>query len=553
MLMSSKSEKARIMARKLGLSDEEIRRRKAYLNLSSGDEAALRTLIPFFAERIPEFVERLHDRINDFPETREILERTQSQVWLKVRHGEYFVELVSGPYDMDFVLNRLTVGIVHQTIGLEFQWVQASFALFLEWALSALRSDSASLLHSNPSLGDILTKVTLFDSGLVLDSYFRAEREKVELLSRVFESNAEVVWILDDRWILRQANRTSLKIIGWNPEEIAGQGLDRFLANGGNDPHPETGVFEEIARRDGFWEGELILRHREGFPFPVWATLNIFGPSRSDPSGGFILEFRDRTSEKKTEMELRQKTEDLQRSNRDLEQFAYVASHDLQEPLRMVTSYTQLLARRYKGQLSGEADEFIRFAVDGAVRMQALINALLSYSRVETHGKPFVPCDTGKALGAALDNLRVAVVESQATIESGPLPPVLGDPIQLMQLFQNLLGNAIKFRRPDRPPEICISVGEEGGSWRFSIADNGIGIEPRFFERIFSIFQRLHSKEEYPGTGIGLAMCKRIVERHGGRIGVESCPGEGSVFFFTLGKVAMDNGNSPGSQQPEHS
>ena len=277
--------------------------------------------------------------------------------------------------------------------------------------------------------------------------------------------------------------------------------------------------------------GELLLTHRNGSEFSVWATLNLL---EETPESGRILEFRDRTAEKRVERELLQKTNDLLRSNRDLEQFAYVASHDLQEPLRMVTSYTQLLARRYEGQLSEEADNFSRFAVDGALRMQALINALLTYSRIETRGWPLIETETGVALDHALENLSLAVRESGAVIERGSLPRVVGDPVQIMQLFQNLVGNALKFRTPDRPPRITIRAEKEGEFYIFSFSDNGIGIDPQYFERIFTIFQRLHTKEEYPRTGIGLALCKRIVERHGGSIGVRSVPGEGSIFFFTL-------------------
>ena len=224
--------------------------------------------------------------------------------------------------------------------------------------------------------------------------------------------------------------------------------------------------------------GELLLTHRNGSEFSVWATLNLL---EETPESGRILEFRDRTAEKRVERELLQKTNDLLRSNRDLEQFAYVASHDLQEPLRMVTSYTQLLARRYEGQLSEEADNFSRFAVDGALRMQALINALLTYSRIETRGWPLIETETGVALDHALENLSLAVRESGAVIERGSLPRVVGDPVQIMQLFQNLVGNALKFRTPDRPPRITIRAEKEGEFYIFSFSDNGIGIDPQYF------------------------------------------------------------------------
>jgi signal transduction histidine kinase len=235
----------------------------------------------------------------------------------------------------------------------------------------------------------------------------------------------------------------------------------------------------------------------------------------------------------RAEAGLRQTAAELALSNAELQQFAYVASHDLQEPLRMVASYTQLLARRYKGKLDADADDFINFAVDGANRMQRLINDLLAYSRIDTRGKTLEPIEAEVALGQAMANLQIAVAESSAVVTHETLPVVLADGTQLVQLFQNLIGNALKFRQA-QPPQIHISATPQDQEWVFSVQDNGIGIEPQYAERIFVIFQRLHSKAEYAGTGIGLAICKRIVERHGGRIWFESQPGQGATFYFTL-------------------
>jgi light-regulated signal transduction histidine kinase (bacteriophytochrome) len=241
----------------------------------------------------------------------------------------------------------------------------------------------------------------------------------------------------------------------------------------------------------------------------------------------------DITERKRAEEKLKLTLADLERSNKELEQFAYVASHDLQEPLRMVSSYTQLLARRYQSQLDAAANEFIAFAVDGANRMQALINDLLAYSRVGTLGKEFEPADCTAVLDRTLANLKAAIEKSSAVVTHDLLPTVMADNLQLVQLFQNLIGNAIKFHG-EEPPRVHVSAEQKGNEWVFSIRDNGIGIDPRYAERIFVIFQRLHTREEYPGTGIGLAICKKIVERHGGRIWVESQPGIGSTFYFTI-------------------
>jgi light-regulated signal transduction histidine kinase (bacteriophytochrome) len=233
------------------------------------------------------------------------------------------------------------------------------------------------------------------------------------------------------------------------------------------------------------------------------------------------------------EEQLRLTSSELTRSNTDLQQFAYIASHDLFEPLRMVISFLQLLKEHSSEKLDKEAHEFIGFAMDGARRMQALITDLLAYSRVDTRTQTFEPTDCETVLEGALGNLKIAIEEGGAIITHQPLPTVLGDIVQLIQLFQNLIGNAIKFHSAV-PPHIDIGVTQKDGEWEFSFRDNGIGIDPRHFNRIFEIFQRLHTRQEYAGTGIGLAICKRIVERHGGRMWVQSIVGEGSTFLFTL-------------------
>lgn len=225
--------------------------------------------------------------------------------------------------------------------------------------------------------------------------------------------------------------------------------------------------------------------------------------------------------------------QELVRSNDELQKFAYVASHDLQEPLRMVTSYLQLLERRYQGQLDADADDFIRFAVDGALQMRTLINDLLTYSRVGTQGRALEITSSTQALERAIANLKVAIDESRAIITYADLPDVRADPTQLTQLFQNLISNAIKFR-DETPARVVIEASHREDVWQFSVQDNGIGLDPQYAEQIFVIFQRLNNRVSYPGTGIGLAVCKKIVERHGGTIWVQSRPGQGATFYFTM-------------------
>jgi PAS domain S-box-containing protein len=237
---------------------------------------------------------------------------------------------------------------------------------------------------------------------------------------------------------------------------------------------------------------------------------------------------RDITDRKRAE-------DELKRSNTELEQFAYVSSHDLQEPLRGIAGLAQLLQQRYQGRLDSRADEYITLIVDGTQRMQTLINDLLAYSRIGRRGELIQTTEAEAALQATLENLKLAIQEHGARVTNDSLPTVQADPTQLIQLFQNLIGNALKFRA-ERPPQIHVGVADEGQFWQFSVHDNGIGIEPKYFERIFQVFQRLHTRRDYKGTGIGLAICKKIIERHGGRIWIRSEVGQGTTFYFTLPK-----------------
>ncbi|QEM68053.1 hypothetical protein FO488_07690 [Geobacter sp. FeAm09] len=271
-------------------------------------------------------------------------------------------------------------------------------------------------------------------------------------------------------------------------------------------------------------------------------TASPLRNSAGDIIGGIEI-VKDITGRKQVEIAQQELTNKLAESNQQLQHFAYIASHDLQEPLRTITSFIQLLARRYQGTLDKDAGEFIAFITDGAQRMQRLINDLLEYSRVESQGAPFVVFEAGNALRAAEMNLKKRIGESGAEITHDPLPAITGDETQIMQLFQNLLGNAIKFRGSE-PPRIHVACAETPVAWEFRVTDNGIGIDGQFFDRIFEIFQRLHGRDAYPGTGIGLAICRKIVERHGGRIGVASEAGRGSCFTFTIKKDLTEKGDA---------
>jgi PAS domain S-box-containing protein len=284
-------------------------------------------------------------------------------------------------------------------------------------------------------------------------------------------------------------------------------------------------------------ERQMRLLHKQGRVVQVLWNSSLVRNVVGKPQYR-IDQVVDITESKQAEERIRQYAADLEKSNRDLQHFAYVASHDLQEPLRMIRGFLELLARRYEQKLDATAQEYIGYAVDGATRMQNLIRGLLAYSRVGTRGKSFAPVDSEMAFNQALLNLQVALRETGASVTHGSMPVVVADDTQLTQLFQNLIGNAVKFRSPESP-QIHVSVGDKKDVWQFAVKDNGIGFNLQHAERIFQMFQRLHGPAKYPGTGIGLAICKRIIERHGGQIWAESEPEKGATFYFSIPKEAL--------------
>jgi PAS domain S-box-containing protein len=325
------------------------------------------------------------------------------------------------------------------------------------------------------------------------------------------------------------------KQFGYRRDELLGQKVTNIIPVGFAERLVADGLRSaEDASAQQIGTGiELIARRKDGGEFPIEIMLS---PLQSTEGTLVTAAIRDISVRKKAAVVLLQKVDELNRSNEELGQFAYIASHDLQEPLRMVASYTQLLSRRYKGKLDADADEFIAFAVDGASRMQRLIQDLLTYSRVGTKGRDLRPTSSEDALEQALVNLRGSIEGSGAKVTHDALPAVMADEMQLTQLFQNLIGNAIKYQNHGTP-HVHISAAMNGDKkWTFAVKDDGIGIDPQYFERIFGMFQRLHKREEFAGTGIGLAICKKIVERHGGRISVESTLGHGATFRFALAK-----------------
>lgn len=350
-----------------------------------------------------------------------------------------------------------------------------------------------------------------------------------ETFRRIVQTASEGIWVVDVEGGTSFVNRRMADMLGFTVAEMLGRPMLDFLGDEGREVLASQ---LRECRQGSTKKYDIQLRRKDGAA--LWAMVSA-GPT-SDSRGQFTGSLQmvtDITDRKRAEEELAEKAQELARYNAELEQFAHVAAHDLQEPLRTVASFTQLLAQRYRGHLDAEADKFIDLIVGGARRMRQLIDGLLSYSRVTRQEAAWGLADSEAIFRQSLDSLRQSVEESRVELTHDPLPTLLADPLRLQQLFEHLLGNALKFRGPD-PLRVHVSARREGPEWIFSVRDNGIGIDPHHFEQIFQIFERLHGNEQYPGTGIGLAICKRIVESLHGRIWVESEPGNGATFCFAL-------------------
>jgi PAS domain S-box-containing protein len=371
----------------------------------------------------------------------------------------------------------------------------------------------------------------ILEMGIDITEQKKAE-EKIRLSNiynrSLIEASLDPLVTIGHDGKITDLNEATEQVTGYSRDELIGTDFTNYFT----EPEIAKEGYQEVFKQGFISDYALEIQHKDGSIIPVLYNASVY----QDESGKVIGVFaaaRDVTTLKKAEIMLKLKIEELKRSNEELEQFAYVSSHDLQEPLRMITSYLQLLQRKYQGNLDDKADKYINFAVDGAVRMQNLIIDLLEYSRVDTGDDEPGSIDCKFILNKVLFDIKAVIKENNATISHDPLPEVMADSTQIVQVFQNLIINGIKFHG-EEAPKIHISAEKIANEWVFSVQDNGIGIDPQYSERIFEIFKRLNSRDRYPGTGMGLAICKKIVERHGGRIWVESKLGKGSTFYFTL-------------------
>ena len=358
----------------------------------------------------------------------------------------------------------------------------------------------------------------------------QALRNKEEYFRLLTEKSSDAISILDAKGMILYASPSVELILGYRPSDVIGRNAFDLI-------HPDDrqriiNILEDLIGNPGkSLAVESRIQHKGG----SWRYIESVGRNlfHEPVVSGILVNSRDITDRKQVEHELEKKTEELIRSNAELEQFASAASHDMREPLRTITGFLRLLSKRYKGKLDEKADEYISFTVDSVNRMDMLLKDMVELSRLGAKAQRQKPVNCNVVLEKAIHDLRSAIEESGAEITYDELPTVVANESQITRLFQNIIGNSIKFRSEEKP-EIHVSVEHRDDEWVFSVRDNGIGIDPQFSKRIFVVFQRLHTRDEYEGTGIGLALCKKIVELHGGRIWVESEAGKGSTFYFSL-------------------
>lgn len=371
------------------------------------------------------------------------------------------------------------------------------------------------------------------------DTDTRLSRRVDPTFLRLLNAATNAILIADHAGTIILANRASEDILGYASSELVGKSVEVLIPPRQRNAHAKLRE-DYMHHPEGRYMGkglEVRAVHKSGRTFPLEVALT---PLDIGGETFVVAVAKDMTAEKRAQRSLERKSAELARSNAELQQFAYVASHDLQEPLRMIASYTELLARRYRGQLDAEADEFIEYVLEGASRMRELINDLLVFSRIGGGERAQEQVDLNEILTDVMYRLQTAIKETGAIVVYEDLPTVFGSRVEYIELFQNLMSNAIKFRG-ESTLRLEIEARDADGRYAFTVRDNGIGIEHKYADRIFQVFQRLHSKQEYKGTGIGLAICRRVVEKYGGTIRVESAPGEGSAFLFTLPATAEPN------------
>lgn len=414
------------------------------------------------------------------------------------------------------------------------------------------RYDSCFIKKDGSILWVIISATPIFDDkgkfvgaiGLFTDiTEHKIIRDKLieneEHYRTIVEFSNDMIWILDTDGKFTFINKRSEKIGGYSLEELKGKSFCPLIVK--EDTQRVIDTFHRVLNGQ-YQEYDVTFINK--YNKKVMLSVNTAPIYSKGKIVGTVSFGRDITQQKRIEQKAMKITEELIHSSNELEQFAYIASHDLQEPLRSISSFTELLAHRYKDRLDPEADEFINYIINGTKRMQQMINDLLTLSRINTKGKEFVSTNIKDVINKVLENLHSLIDRNQAVITIDNMPIASVDEIQFIQLFQNLIDNAIKFRKKDTVPQIHISARKEENEWIFSVKDNGIGIDPNSFRKLFIIFQRLHSREEYPGTGIGLAICKKIIGRHDGRIWIESRPGEGSTFYFSIPIKRGENNNN---------